>query len=124
MTQTLTSGLEHRIGNSRCQRRQTGLTHAFGMFLTRDNMHIHCRRLGHAQHRVIMEITLLHHTLFKRDLAVQSCREAIDDAALYRIADNPGVDHRTAINRSGDSVHNNLVAFNRDLGNLRHSRAK
>lgn len=56
-------------------------------------MYVDGWRISHAQHAVVVEVTLLNGTVLDADLAIQRCRQAKQDSAFHLLAHDVGVDH-------------------------------
>lgn len=83
-TDALASCGEDRIGNRRRNGRQSGFPRTAQRLAVRiDDAGCDVRRVGHAQHLVIMEIALFHPTLLKRDPAIERRCQPVDNAAFH-----------------------------------------
>jgi hypothetical protein len=71
LTDPLAGEREDRVTDGRRDRRGANLTDAGGLLRTRHDVHLDARRVGHAQHRVVVEVVLLHPAMSDRDLSGQ-----------------------------------------------------
>src|ERR1017187_1332548 len=73
---------EDRVADRRSNRRRARLANPAARFLTRDDVHFDCGRLGHGQQCVVVEVALLDAPIFNRDLVLERRRQPEHDAAL------------------------------------------
>ena len=72
LADTLSGGVKYSIGDGRRNRRSGHFAHAFGRIgVTFDDIDFDLRAFVQAQHRVIVEVALLHAPVFDGDFAVQ-----------------------------------------------------
>ena len=94
-----------------------------------DDVDFDGRALAHAQHRLVVEIALLHAAVDDIDAAMQRGRQTEDDGALHLLAHDVGVHRQAAVDDADDAVHADAlvgarVGADRDFGDLRHHAAK
>ncbi len=97
------------------------LSHPGGGFGRRHYVHFDLGHFIHAQHAVIVEVTLFDLALLEGDLAVHDGPEAEADTALHLGGDDVGIDGRAAVHRAHHSIDLDLaVGVDADLRDLRH----
>ena len=82
------------------------------------------RCLLELDHRVVVEVGLLHHTVDDVDLAVECSGEGEDHRAFHLLRHDARVDHGAAVDGAHHPVHAWFAINQRDLGNLRDDGAE
>ncbi len=80
----MAAGSKHRVANCRCYRRQARFTDTSGRIVSVHDEHFYLRGVNHTQHRVVVEIALLHHTVFERDFSRPGAQAECESDALSR----------------------------------------
>src|ERR1700730_17544327 len=76
------------------------------------------------QHRIRIEIGLLHPPPLECDLAIERRGQTVDDPVLHLDYDGIGIDRETAIDRTVDATHTQTVISDRDLSYLGNDRTE
>ncbi len=82
LAQALAGEREDRVRDRRRDRRHAGSPTPPDLLRARHDVHLDLRHLVHAQHRVVVEVRLLHAPVLEGELAVQRRAEAEGDAGL------------------------------------------
>src|SRR5580658_7044756 len=116
---------KERVGERRCCRDRARFADPAGCLLAADQMHLDGRGLVNAHDSIIIEITLLNATLVDCDLAIQSCAESEDEAALYLCRNRIGIDGDPTVHGADHASHLDLaIEINFGLGDRREIAAE
>src|SRR5690349_13086771 len=109
------------VGHCRDDSRSSRLADSARWILTLNDVNFDSRRLIDTQHFVSVEIGLLHTSIFEGDLAIERCRKAEHNSALYLCAHGIGIDNSAAIDCAHDAAHTHRsIPRYFDFSNLRH----
>lgn len=96
---------EDRIRHRWRDRRRPWLADATRRFAAFDDVNLHRRHLGHAQHRVVVEVALFDPPVGVADAAVERRRQPEGDRAFDLAPDDGRVDRHAAIDCRDDPVN-------------------
>ena len=85
-------------------------------------MHLDARHLGHAQHRVVVEVRLLDHPVLERNRPAERRRQAEAYAGLHLHRDDVRVDGDAAVDRAHHAIDMHGVLAARHLDDLGDER--
>src|SRR6185437_6407196 len=112
---------EDRVAHRRCDGWRAGFADPALLLGARHDVHLDRRHLLHAEHGVVVEVSLANASAIDRDVAVERGREPVHDATLHLRFDRIGIDDRTAVHRAYHAVHaRHTVTVERDFRHLRH----
>ncbi len=83
-------------------------------------MDLYGRRFAYAYHPVVVEVLLLYFSIFHGDLAIQRCRESINNTAFYLCTYTVRIYGQTGVYGAYHAVHTQLALVYGDFHGLRH----
>ena len=115
----------HRVRDGRLYAGGAGLADAARLRAALDQVGLDARRLADPQHRIVIEVRLLHAPVGDRDLAGEYGTQAEDHAACELRMDRVGIDRLAAVEGADDALDAHAaVGPHLDLGDLREVAAE